>query len=80
MNETALWINKDKRRFYRAWVYQDLLDDWVLMRIWGSLDSSLGGERKELLSGLEEGLSKLQGIHKRRVSRQYSLVDVGSQQ
>lgn len=61
MNETVLWVNKDKRRFYRVCVYQDLLDDWVLMRAWGSLDSSLGGERKELLSGLEEGLSKLQG-------------------
>lgn len=80
MSESVLWINEKKRRYYRVWVYQDLLNDWVLLRMWGSLDSSLGGEKKELISSHDEGLAKLRDIHKRRTSRHYDLTDVASHQ
>lgn len=81
MSESVLWVNEKKRRYYRVWVYQDLLNDWVLLRMWGSLDSSRGGEKKELISSHDEGLSKLCDIHKRRISRHYDLVgDTASKQ
>ena len=74
MYSSQLWIHHEKRRYYRASVYQDLLGDWVLMRDWGALDSKLGGMKTELLVGLQEGREKLAAIAKRRKQHCYEVV------
>lgn len=74
MHSHRLWIHPEKRRYYRAMVYQDLLGHWILMRDWGSLDSKLGGMKTELLAGLQEGCEKLEAIAKRRRSHHYQTV------
>lgn len=71
MYTSQLWINAEKRRYYRASLYQDLLGDWILLRDWGALDSKLGGMKTELLSGLRDGEKKLEGIAKRRRQHHY---------
>lgn len=69
-----LWINQEKRRFYRVVVQKDLLGDLVLIRYWGSLDSSLGGTKTELVKGDDiDGL--LLEIDKLRTRKGYVSVD-----
>lgn len=75
MYTTQLWIHPQKRRYYRASVYQDLLGDWVLLRDWGALDSKLGGMKTELLSGLKDGEEKLAMIAKRRKQHRYQVAN-----
>ena len=76
MCHNQLWIHLEKRRYYRAAIYQDLLGDWVLMCDWGALDSKLGGIKTELLTGLEDGKEKLALIAKRRKQHHYRTVEV----
>lgn len=77
MYMSKLWVHPEKRRYYRASVYKDLLGQWILARDWGSLDSRLGGTKMELLAGVQEGNEKLIMIGKRRVSHRYALVENG---
>lgn len=75
MYTSHLWIHPQKRRYYRAALYQDLLGDWVLLRDWGALDSKLGGMKTELLSGLEDGEEKLTMIARRRKQHHYQVAN-----
>ena len=75
MYTSKLWIHSEKRRYYRASVYKDLLGHWVLFRDWGSLDSKLGGTKIELLAGVQEGNEKLVMIGKRRATHRYALIE-----
>lgn len=75
MYTSQLWIHPQKRRYYRASLYQDLLGDWILLRDWGALDSKLGGMKTELLSGLKDGEEKLRLIAKRRKQHHYQVAD-----
>lgn len=77
MYTSKLWVHSEKRRYYRASIYKDLLGQWVLVRDWGSLDSRLGGTKTELLEGMQEGHEKLVMIGKRRTTHRYALVKNG---
>ena len=66
-----VWINPEKRRYYRAHLQVDLFGDWTLTRCWGSLDSHLGQVRTELVVNQVHGLRVLAGIDKRRSIRGY---------
>lgn len=74
MHTSQLWIHPQKRRYYRALLYQDLLGDWILLRDWGALDSKLGGMKTELLSSVREGEEKLELIAKRRRQHRYQIA------
>jgi hypothetical protein len=74
MKTSLLWINQEKRRYYRVRVYQDLLGDWVLSRSWGALDSSKGGCRVEVIEP-QRFDDLLAEIEKRRRQRDYVLVE-----
>jgi hypothetical protein len=67
-----LWINRDKRRYYRVHLQVDLLGDWTLTRSWGSLDSHHGQVRTELVGSQTRGLQILAEITQRRAYRGYS--------
>ena len=77
MYTSRLWVHPEKRRYYRASVYKDLLGHWVMVRDWGSLDSRLGGTKTELLDGLRHGEEQMKRIGKRRESHRYALVEGG---
>lgn len=66
-----VWINPEKRRYYRAHLQADLFGDWKLTRSWGSLDNHLGQIRSELVDCQAGGLQILAGIEARRVRRGY---------
>ncbi len=65
------WVHEEKRRYYCAWVQQDLFSDWVLCCRWGSLDSARGGQKTLLCHSKELGATLLQKMEKRRASRGY---------
>lgn len=77
MYTSRLWVHPEKRRYYRASVYKDLLGHWVMVRDWGSLDSRLGGTKTELLDGFRHGEEQMKRIGKRRESHRYALVEGG---
>ena len=43
MEQTLLWVNPAKKRYYRLRVETDLLGDLTLVRTWGSLVTNLAG-------------------------------------
>lgn len=67
------WVNPDNRRYYQADLVKDLLGDWTVVKVWGSLDSHRGNMKMCLVSGEEEGLSEIQGMMKERQQRGYAL-------
>lgn len=77
MNLSKLWVNKEKRRYYKVMVYRDLLGDLILLRNWGSLDNERGGMKKEVVSH-QEAEALLVTIEKKRTRHQYQLVSTGS--
>lgn len=74
MNTSRLWINKEKRRYYKVMVYRDLLDDLVMMRNWGSLDTARGGTKIEIVDH-QQAMSLLAKIGKQRIKRNYEIVE-----
>ena len=75
MYTSRLWVHPEKRRYYRASVYKDLLGHWVMVRDWGSLDTKLGGTKTELLEGFGQGKAQLEAVGKRRANHCYRLVE-----
>lgn len=73
MNTSMLWVNQEKRRYYKVLVYEDLLGDLVFLRNWGSLDNARGGVKTEIVS-LQEAEDLLVNIEKRRLKRNYKPV------
>lgn len=61
-----LWINSEKRRYYRVILGRDLFGSLVLHCVWGGLDSAKGGDSREVFSGLPTAHEKLERITKRR--------------
>jgi hypothetical protein len=75
MNINITWINEDKRRYYKAFIYRDLLNDLILVRSWGSLDSKRAGNQIDVLSSQTEGKKQIEKIKKRRKARNYKIRD-----
>ncbi len=73
-HEHTLWINEEKRRYYRIRVQKDLFGRLVVIRTWGSLQSDRSGIRinhvdKETVDEL------LKSITQRRRTNGYYVVD-----
>lgn len=77
MNLSKVWVNKEKRRYYKVMVHRDLLGDLILLRNWGSLDNERGGMKKEVVS-LQEAEAMLVATEKKRTSHHYRLVSTVS--
>ncbi len=75
MNENILWVNQKKRRYYRVRIYLDLLNDIVIAREWGSLDSNRGGSLNSILSDKNKCEEVLESISKKRKSRNYEIMN-----
>ena len=65
------WINHETRRYYRAFLQQDLFGDWTMVRCWGGLDSRLGQYRIEMVANPDEGRAALEALEERRRKRGY---------
>lgn len=74
MNTSMRWLNEEKRRYYKVFVYKDLLGDLVLLRNWGSLDNAKGGIKTEIVDSknIEDLLTN---IEKKRLKRNNRLTN-----
>ena len=69
------WENITRQRYYRIVLKRDLLGDWIVTRIWGSLVSGRGRMTHLPCSSYEEGIQLIQKISKTRLSRGYVSCD-----
>ena len=53
------WENKDKKRYYEIRFVKDLLNDWCLTKIWGSLYSRQGAMKRVIYNTYTEGLEQI---------------------
>ena len=58
-----------QQRWYEVELVRDLLDDWVLMRRWGSKTSRRCGELSHVVAGEVEGRQFIERIHLVRLRR-----------
>ena len=73
-HKNTLWINEEKRRYYRIRVHTDLFGRPSVIRTWGSLQSDRSGMQinhveKDALRNL------LKAITQRRKTNGYHIVD-----
>lgn len=73
-NKNYRWQNIKKRRFYQVYLKKDLLNDWVLTCVWGSLDSRLGNFQHHAFKGLKEAILFINNMKELRQKRGYLLV------
>jgi len=64
-----------KKRYYCARVYQDLLEFWVVEKVWGGRQNNLGNGDQEVLPTYNEAIQVMARIHKERLARKYGLVE-----
>lgn len=65
------WVHHGKRRYYAVYVQQDLFRDWVVTRVWGSLDTDRGQVRHEVFRSETAALEAIESIDRRRLRRGY---------
>lgn len=58
-------------RYYQAIVHQDLLGDWVVLKMWGSKLSKLGSHAIEVVDSQEQGRMRVGQIAFIRKQRGY---------
>jgi hypothetical protein len=71
------WVHPEKRRYYQAFVLEDLLGDWEVVSAWGTLDSKHGGSRgskRKVVGSREAAEAVMAEIGKRRRQRGYQSV------
>ena len=61
-------------RYYQAIVHQDLLGDWVVLKMWGSKLSKLGLHVIEVVDSQEQGRARVEQIAIIRKKRGYCIV------
>lgn len=62
-------------RYYKLFLYQDLLGHWVLVRIWGGLHNNRHGKKQMLFDTYEAGQRCVKQITKMRKRRGYSVSE-----
>jgi predicted DNA-binding WGR domain protein len=65
------WVHPKKRRYYQAFVLQDLLGDWEVVAAWGALDSQQGGSLRKVVGSREAGAQVIAQLGQRRRQRGY---------
>jgi predicted DNA-binding WGR domain protein len=66
------WVHPQKRRYYEAFVLEDLLGDWEVVTSWGALDSKRGGGKVKIVDSREAAEAAIEKVGRRRQKRGYS--------
>lgn len=69
------WENPDNNRYYKAELIRDLLSDFVLIKINGSLTSKLGQVRQVVCADYADALKQVEALKKTRQRRGYILKE-----
>lgn len=68
------WVNLEKRRYYQAFVVQNLLEQWEVVLAWGAMDSKRGGGKVRIVESREAAEAALKEVGRRRRRRGYDLM------
>lgn len=74
------WTRESDGRYYTAFMCKDLFHDWVVVKAWGSVGRPKSKRQIVSCKDKDEAISVLAAITKRRLSRDYKLVDLSSLQ
>lgn len=66
----ARW--ESETRYYAVVLQQDLFGDWVLTTARGGRQNRLGAVRHVVVGSKEEGLKKIQALHRLRLRHGYA--------
>lgn len=69
MNDIRLFETRD--RYYKLFLYRDLLNDLVIFQCWGGKHNSMGGHKTLLVKDLDEGHKLMEQIATNRIKRDY---------
>jgi len=58
-------------KYYKANLYQDLFNDWILEKAWGSRFNRRGGEQLICCASYEDGINKIKTLNSLRKRRGY---------
>ena len=72
--EKSYYWQKGVERYYKVFVYKDLLGHWVLTKAWGGLQNRLGNYEHLTLFTKEAIRDCLAEIFERRDKRGYKLI------
>jgi len=56
-------------RWYEAILTQDLLGDWIVLRVWGGKGSRRHGQKTDMVNSEADGRNLIEQIHKTRIHR-----------
>jgi len=70
-NLSRRWVHKEKKRYYRITLSQDLLGDWIITKSWGSLITSAGRAVHIACASKEEAAMLAKKIENVRKNREY---------
>ena len=62
------------KRYYIAWVHQDIFGAWILSSYWGGLGTRLGGEKHRPINTAIEAEKRLASISKLREKHGYKQI------
>jgi predicted DNA-binding WGR domain protein len=68
------WENSANSRYYQIIFEQDLLQDWVLIKLWGRHGTRLGRQQKIVCESYQQGLTLIETVKKTRQRHGYQLV------
>jgi hypothetical protein len=71
--------HRQKQRYYRVILSQDLFGDWVVTRVWGGIGKATGRITHAPCASYEEAMILIQGISKTRKRRGYELLERSSE-
>jgi len=63
--------NRDKQRYYRLIISQDLFGDWVVTRVWGGIGKATGRIFHSSCSSYDEAVKLFESLLKTRIKRGY---------
>lgn len=72
LREVAVWVNDEKKRYYKVLEGFDLFGDYWLIKAWGGTDNKMGGFSQAKINP-DDLVCKLQEIIKHRATRNYRL-------
>ena len=74
LHKKYCWENPCNQRYYTAYAYTDLLDDWIVMTGWGLKNTRLGRLKPIFCENAQKAKSLLMKIHQRRYQHGYDLA------
>lgn len=67
-------IYKIVQQYYSAYLYQDILGDWILTKVRGGINTARGHVIHQYCTTKEEGLRQIERLRKIRKQRKYKLI------